>query len=77
MAGFQGNIDFMGHEIFDYQITKSGVIRIFWDGRCIMTLGGKRADKLAQDLSQAQEEAEVQRLLQRVTGNFKRGNERQ
>jgi hypothetical protein len=66
----------MGHEIFDYQITKSGVIRIFWDGRCVMTLGGKRAKKLAQDLSKAEEEADVQGLLQRVTGNFKRGNER-
>ena len=67
----------MGHEVFDYQLTKSGLVRIFWDGRCVMTLGGKRADKLAKELAEAQEEAEVQRLLQRVTGNFKRGNERQ
>jgi hypothetical protein len=67
----------MGHEQFTYQITKAGPIRIFWDGRCVMTLGGKRAQKLAHDLSNAQQEADVQHLLQRVTGNFKRGNERQ
>jgi hypothetical protein len=41
-----------------------------------MTLGGKRAEKLAEELANAQEEVEVQKLLQRVTGNFKRGNER-
>jgi hypothetical protein len=67
----------MGHEIFSYQITKSGLVRIFWDGRCVMTLGGKRAEKLASQLSAAETEADVQALLQRVTGNFKRGNERQ
>jgi hypothetical protein len=66
----------MGHETFSYQITKSGLIRIFWEGRNVTTLGGKRANKLAQALSQAKDEAEIQHHLQRVTGNFKRGNER-
>ncbi|NJN44044.1 MAG: hypothetical protein HC806_04490 [Anaerolineae bacterium] len=66
----------MGHEIFSYQILKNGNIRIFWEGRCVMTLGGNRAQKLARDLNNA-EEGEIQNLLQRVTGNFKRGNERQ
>ncbi len=66
----------MGHEIFSYQITKNGRIRIFWEGRCVMTLGGKRGQKLASDLENV-DEVEVQKLLQRITGNFKRGNERQ
>jgi hypothetical protein len=65
----------MGKEIFDYQITKRGVIRIFWEGRCVMTLGGQRGQELARDLAEADED-KVQSLLQRVTGNFKRGNER-
>jgi hypothetical protein len=65
----------MGKEIFDYQITKRGVVRIFWEGRCVMTLGGQRGQKLARDLAEADED-KVQSLLQRVTGNFKRGNER-
>ena len=65
----------MGNEIFDYQITKRGVIRIFWEGRCVMTLGGKRGQKLAHDLAAADED-QAQYLLQRATGNFKRGNER-
>jgi hypothetical protein len=65
----------LGHETFDYQTTKSGLVRIFWDGRCVLTIGGKRGQKLAQDLANAPDEARVQYLLQRITGNFKRGNE--
>ncbi|HNB51154.1 MAG TPA: hypothetical protein PK530_04395 [Anaerolineales bacterium] len=66
----------MAHEIFTYQILKNETIRIFWEGRGVMTLGGKRAEKLASELTDANQD-EVQALLQRVTGNFKRGNERQ
>jgi hypothetical protein len=40
-----------------------------------MTLGGQRGQELARDLAEADED-KVQSLLQRVTGNFKRGNER-
>jgi hypothetical protein len=66
----------MGNEPFTYQVTKNGVVRIFWAGRCVKTLGGPRGLKLAHELSEA-EEGDVQLLLQRITGNFKRGNERQ
>ncbi|MBP6786505.1 MAG: hypothetical protein KA170_02870 [Candidatus Promineofilum sp.] len=66
----------MGHETFSYRIHKNGTVRIFWEARCVMTLGGKRGQKLVDQLAAAEEEAAVQRLLQRVTGNFKRGNER-
>ena len=65
----------MGQEVFSYQLTKKGEVRIFWEGRCVMTLGGSRARKLTDELSAADDEG-VQRALQRVTGNFKRGNER-
>lgn len=65
----------MGKEEFRYQITKDQVVRIFWEGRCVMTLGGQRGQLLATELADAGEE-EVQYALQRVTGNFKRGNER-
>ena len=40
-----------------------------------MTLGGQRGRKLTDELLVADHEG-VQRALQRVTGNFKRGNER-
>lgn len=73
----------MGHETFTYQSHKDGVLRIFWEGRCVMTLGGSRGQKLTDQLAAAklqlaaaELEEEVQALLQRATGNFKRGNER-
>lgn len=65
----------MGHETFSYQAYKSGIVEIFWEGRCVMTLGGARARRLADGLKDA-DEPTVQYLLQRATGNFKRGNER-
>lgn len=68
----------MGHERFSYNVHKRGVVRIFWDGRCVMSLGGDRGRALAGALAEAgDEDEEVQRLLQRTTGNFRRGNERQ
>jgi hypothetical protein len=64
----------MGKEVFSYQINKRQQVRIFWQGRCVMTLGGERGERLATELLEAGEE-EVQYLLQRASGNFKRGNE--
>ena len=66
----------MGHEVFGFQTTKDGVVRIFWQGRCVVSLGGPRGRRLAAELAEAEPE-QVQYLLQRATGNFKRGNERQ
>lgn len=65
----------MGHETFDVRYTKDGRARIFWEGRCVLTLGGERAAALRAELDGAGFEAQ-QYALQRATGNFKRGNER-
>ena len=42
----------MGGEMFSYRIDKSGVVRIFWEGRCVTT-GGVRATQLATELENA------------------------
>lgn len=65
----------MGGERFDYRMTKDGVVRVFWEGRCVTVVKGAKARSLAASL-QGAGDAETQALLQRVTGNFKRGNER-
>ncbi len=65
----------MGNEVFSARFTKDGRVRIFWEGRCVLTLGGERAARLRAELQGASFE-EQQYALQRVTGNFKRGNER-
>ena len=70
----------MGREVFSYQLTKKGEVRIFWQGhasgRCVMTLGGSRGRKLIGEISASDSEESVQDILRRFTGNFKRGNER-
>ncbi len=65
----------MGGERFSYQATKDGVVRVFWESRCVMALGGRRGDVLRTELAAADDE-KVQAALRRVTGNFRRGNER-
>ncbi len=65
----------MGKEVFRYESHKKGTVRIFWEGRCVMTLGGERGRRLAEELEDA-DETRVQYLLRRTAGNFKRGNER-
>lgn len=60
---------------FTYQVRKSGEIAISRDGRVVATLGGPKAERLRADLEGA-DAAAVQQLLARVTGNYKRGNER-
>lgn len=60
---------------FAWQATKDGRIRISWRGRVVTTLAGAPAARFLREVEGADEEAE-QLLLARVTGNFKRGNER-
>ena len=65
----------MGGETFSYRIGKSGVVRIFRERRRATTVGGAQASKLVTELDNA-DMKKVQRLRQRLTGNFRRGNER-
>jgi hypothetical protein len=60
---------------FAYRISKDGKVFITWCGRTVMTLKGEEASKLLRRL-QASDEAGVQLALAKITGNFKRGNER-
>lgn len=60
---------------FDYQVTKSGVLIIRRGGRTVMELGGRKAAALIPKLGRSDETD--QQVLARVTGNYRRGNERQ
>lgn len=60
---------------FSYRATKDGRVRIFWLGRHVTTLAAERATAFLAQAKEADDE-EVQAMLQRATGNFKRGNER-
>lgn len=61
---------------FTYQSLKDDKLQIFWHGKPVMLIKGKAALKLTGKL-QGADEQETQLILAKVTGNFKRGNERQ
>ncbi|MHB8630056.1 MAG: hypothetical protein ACYDBJ_26295 [Aggregatilineales bacterium] len=64
---------------FDYQITKDGRVFISWNRKRVSGAVDHAAAKLIALLLRLDEqgdEANIQLALAKVTGNFKRGNER-
>lgn len=59
---------------FDYRITKSGEVLVSRGGRVVVTVRGVTARKLLSALGH--DDMTDQHLLARVTGNYRRGNER-
>jgi hypothetical protein len=73
-----GDIDKRGkldEEFFSYRETKDGRVMLYWYDRHVKTLAGKEAEKFRSRM-EGVEGKEAQLLMARVTGNFKRGNER-
>ena len=61
--------------VFDYRSTKDGQVFISHQGRDVTTLRAAAAGRFL-DRVRAADEEEAQQVMARVTGNFKRGNER-
>jgi hypothetical protein len=62
----------LAEEPFDVQVTRDKVL-IKFRGRLVRTLTGKDADEIRAAIAAG---GDVQLLVARKTGNFKRGNER-
>jgi len=62
-------------EPFDYQVTKDQKVLIYWRGKQIKILSGSEAEKFLAAI-EGLDEVGIQLALAKVTGNFKRGNER-
>lgn len=60
---------------FDYRAQKDGRVVISWYGRPVTTLAGQDAHKFLARV-EGLGEHDAQLLMARLTGNFKRGNER-
>ena len=60
---------------FSYRDRRDGTVAIYWKRQLATTLTGKLAENLL-DAAPESSEDELQLLLARATGNFKRGNER-
>ncbi|WLR42419.1 hypothetical protein LC087_17215 [Bacillus carboniphilus] len=61
---------------FDFRISKNNTVFISYYGKEIKIVKGKEAEKLIRDLEETNNEKEEQLVLAKITGNYKRGNER-
>lgn len=60
---------------FSYRASKDGKVFLAWRGKQVMILKGKQAQDFLARIAGLDEPA-AQLLMARLTGNFKRGNER-
>ncbi|MCC7118281.1 MAG: hypothetical protein IT310_07120 [Anaerolineales bacterium] len=60
---------------FAFQKTKTGKVFLDWRGKQVLMLKAKKAESFLRHIAYANEE-QVQLLMAKMTGNFKRGNER-
>ena len=65
----------MGDLGFTWITRKTGEVRIFHRGKLATTLRGAKASDFL-DLAESGDEAAAQQEAARLTGNYKRGNER-
>lgn len=61
---------------FSCQQFKNGKISICWKDKEVMLLNGKKAAKFSSQMKDATD-FEAQMIMAKITGNFKRGNERE
>jgi len=63
-------------EVFSYRATKDGKVFLYWYMKQVKILKGFAAQEFLEDIANV-DQREAQLVMARVTGNFKRGNERQ
>lgn len=64
-------------EPFNYKITKKGTVIIYFDNKQIKIIKDREAERLIKKIKEAESNnTEIQLLLAKITGNFKRGNEK-
>ena len=63
-------------QVFDYEATKDGRVFIYWQRKHVTTLKGDKARKFLAQV-EGTDEHDAQLVMAKVTGNFKRGNERE
>lgn len=65
----------LDEEVFSYQSTKDKKVFIFWHDKRVKTLTGVEAEHFLHKMDEV-DDYEAQLLMAKLTGNFKRGNER-
>lgn len=65
----------LDEEFFSYRVLKDNKVFIYWYDKHVMTLTGQKSQKFLADIEGA-DSKEEQLIMARITGNFKRGNEK-
>jgi len=65
----------LDEEIFTYKITKDKKVFISYEGKQVTALSGTKAEKFITDIANTNGK-DAQLIMAKVTGNFKRGNEK-
>ena len=65
----------LDEEAFTYRVTKDKKVFISYNGKQVTTLSGKNAEKFIADI-EGTDGKDAQLCMAKVTGNFKRGNEK-
>jgi len=74
-----GNIDKrnkLDEEPFSYRVSKNNTVFLEWRGMQVKILKEAEAKKFLARIAQAKDDKEAQLIMAKITGNFKRGNER-
>ncbi|MFJ8241513.1 hypothetical protein [Bacillus tropicus] len=66
----------LNDRMFHYRVTKNNIVLIEYYGKQIIILKGNDAKKFLYKINHAHNDTEKQLIMAKVTGNFKRGNER-
>lgn len=62
-------------ECFSFRVSKDNKVFISWYDKQVMILKGKESEKFLSKIQKA-DSMEAQLIMAKITGNFKRGNEK-
>ncbi len=65
----------LAEEVFSYRVSKDQKVFLFWNGKQVKILKGHEAQKFLKRIA-GPDPHQDQLVMAKVTGNFKRGNER-
>jgi hypothetical protein len=61
---------------FSYRVSKDNTVFLDYENRQVKILKGKEANKFLERVEAAEDDKARQLIMAKVTGNFRRGNER-
>lgn len=69
------NQEKLSEEVFSYKVSKDKKVFLYWYGKQVMIVKDKEAEKFLSRIADADFQ-ESQMIMAKLTGNFKRGNEK-